>query len=111
MSDHDRLHELLEQTAPDRPELDAGSRVAAVARRGRIARRRDRGLAFGAAAAVLALAVGVGAQRQGQPLVVRAEDVGLPRGHGRDRRAARGRRRGRRDTRRRGLVGRVRCGT
>jgi hypothetical protein len=56
MSDHDRLHELLEQTAPDRPELDPGSRAAAVARRGRAARHRDRGLV---AVAVVVLAVGL----------------------------------------------------
>lgn len=65
MSDHDRLHELLEQTAPDRPELDPGSRAAVVAHRGRSARRRDRGLALGAAAAVVALAVGIPLSLQG----------------------------------------------
>ena len=65
MSDHERLHELLDQTAPDRPELDPGSRAGAVARRGRSARRRDRGLALGAAAAVLALAVGIPLSLQG----------------------------------------------
>jgi hypothetical protein len=54
-----RLHDLLEQAAPGSPELDPASRTAAVVRRGRAARRRDRGLVAGAASAVLAIAVGV----------------------------------------------------
>ena len=66
MSNHDRLHELLEQTAPDRPELDPGSRAVAVAKRGRSARRRDRGLVAVAAVAVLAVAVGVPLALQGR---------------------------------------------
>lgn len=60
MTDPDaRLRALLEQAAPGSPELDPASRTAAVVRRGRAARRRDRGLVAGAAAAVLALVVGV----------------------------------------------------
>lgn len=53
------LRDLLDRAAPGSPELDPASRTAAVVRRGRAARRRDRGLVAGAAAAVLALAVGV----------------------------------------------------
>lgn len=60
MTDPDaRLRELLEQAAPGSPELDPASRTAAVVRRGRAERRRDRGLVGGAVAAVLAVAVGV----------------------------------------------------
>ncbi|GEP36270.1 hypothetical protein NSZ01_40380 [Nocardioides szechwanensis] len=60
MTDPDaRLRELLDRAAPGSPDVDAASRTAAVVRRGRAARRRDRGLVAGAAAAVLALAVGV----------------------------------------------------
>jgi hypothetical protein len=62
-----RLHDLLEQAAPGSPELDPASRTAAVVRRARAARRRDRGLVAGAAAAVLALAVGV-------PLAIGGDD-------------------------------------
>lgn len=56
-TDHDQLRDLLQRTAPDRPELDPGTRAAAVARRGRTARLRDRGLVAGAVVAVLAAAV------------------------------------------------------
>jgi hypothetical protein len=66
MSDHDRIHELLERTAPDRPDLEPGARAAAVARRGRAARRRDRGLVAVAAVAVVAVAVGVPLALQGR---------------------------------------------
>jgi len=60
MTDPDtRLRDLLEQAAPGSPELDPTSRTAAVVRRGRAARRRDRGLVAGTAAVVLALAVGL----------------------------------------------------
>jgi len=59
MTDADRLRALLERTAPDRPELDSSARAAAVARRGRTARRRDRGLVAVAAVAVIAVAIGV----------------------------------------------------
>jgi len=67
MSDHDHLRDLLERTAPDRPELDPGTRAATVARRGRAARRRDRGLVLGCAVAVITVAVGV-------PLALRGGD-------------------------------------
>lgn len=52
-----RLRDLLEQTAPDRPEVDPTSRAAAVARRGRRSRVRDRALVAGAAVALVAAAV------------------------------------------------------
>ena len=54
-----RLGDLLDRAAPGSPALDPASRTAAVVRRGRAARRRDRGLVAGTAAVVLALAVGV----------------------------------------------------
>ncbi|WP_134738414.1 hypothetical protein [Nocardioides sp. 503] len=68
MTDPDaRLRDLLEQAAPGSPALDPTSRTAAVVRRGRAARRRDRGLLAGATAVVLALAVGL-------PLAMDGED-------------------------------------
>lgn len=56
-TDHDILHDLLERTAPARPEIDPGTRAAAVARRHRNTRRRGRGLV--AAAVVLTAIVAV----------------------------------------------------
>lgn len=56
MNDTDLLRDLLEQAAPDRPEVDPTSRAAAVARRGRNARVRDRALVAAAAVAVVVAA-------------------------------------------------------
>jgi hypothetical protein len=58
-TENDHLRDLLQRTAPDRPELEPGARAVAVARRGRAARLRDRGLVAGAAVAVLAAAIAV----------------------------------------------------
>lgn len=55
----DRLRDLLEQAAPPSSDLSPADRSAAVARRGRAGRRRDRALVGGAAAAVLAVTVAV----------------------------------------------------
>ncbi|GAA4374999.1 hypothetical protein [Nocardioides caricicola] len=52
MSETDRLRDLLEQAAPENPDVDPTSRAAAVARRGRHARVRDRVLVAAAAVAV-----------------------------------------------------------
>ena len=52
MSDTDRLRDLLAQAAPAQPDLDPSTRAAAVARRGRTARNRDRALVAAAAVAV-----------------------------------------------------------
>lgn len=57
MSDADRLRDLLEQAAPTQPDVDPATRAAAVARRGRSARTRDRALIGAAAVAVVAVAV------------------------------------------------------
>lgn len=66
MSDADRLRDLLERTAPDQPDLSAPDRAAAVARRGRSTRRRDRALVVGAVVALAAVvAVPVALQRSG----------------------------------------------
>ncbi|MBZ5740906.1 hypothetical protein [Nocardioides mangrovi] len=59
MTDTDLLRGLLEQAAPDRPDLDAPSRAAAVARRGRNVRVRDRALVAVAAVSVVAVVVAV----------------------------------------------------
>jgi hypothetical protein len=65
MNETDRLRDLLEQAAPHSPDLTAPERSAAVVRRGRAARTRDRVLVGGAAAAVLAVAVLVPVLRGG----------------------------------------------
>jgi hypothetical protein len=61
MTDPDtRLRDLLQAAAPDgpdAPDVSPAERSAAVVRRARAARRRDRGLVAGAAVAVLAVAV------------------------------------------------------
>jgi hypothetical protein len=67
MTDHERLRDLLELTAPTDPDVTPGVRATRVVRRGRAARRRDRVLVAGAAAAVLAAAVAV-------PLALRGDD-------------------------------------
>ncbi|WP_243056971.1 hypothetical protein [Nocardioides sp. SR21] len=54
-----RLRDLLEQAAPDRPDVDPTSRTASVVRRGRTARVRDRALVAVAAVSVVAVAVAV----------------------------------------------------
>jgi hypothetical protein len=63
MTDTDRLRDLLERTAPERPEIDPGTRAATVARRGRASRRRDRMLVGGAALVLVTAAVAVPALR------------------------------------------------
>lgn len=52
MTETDRLRDLLEQAAPTTPDVAAPDRTAAVVRRGRTARRRDR-----AASGLVALGV------------------------------------------------------
>lgn len=69
MTEHERLRDLLEQAAPADPDLSPGERSAAVARRGRAARLRDRLAVAGVAATVLAVAVAV-------PLSLRGNDDG-----------------------------------
>lgn len=59
MNETDRLRDLLEQAAPQRPDVDATSRAAAVARRGRNARVRDRALVTAAAVSVVAVVVAI----------------------------------------------------
>lgn len=65
MSETDRLRDLLELAAPDSPDVSAPERAAAVVRRGRAARTRDRVLVGGVAAAVLVVAAAVPALRGG----------------------------------------------
>lgn len=65
MNETDRLRDLLEQAAPHSPDLTAPERSAAVVRRGRAARARDRVVVGGAAATVLAVAVLVPVLRGG----------------------------------------------
>ncbi len=59
VADTGRLHDLLERTAPEAPDLSAAERTAAVSVRGRSARRRDRGLVAVGVAAVVAAGLGV----------------------------------------------------
>lgn len=59
LNDPARLRDLLEQAAPASPDLDPTTRAAAVARRGRAARTRNRVLVPAAVAAVVAAAVAV----------------------------------------------------
>lgn len=59
MTDTDLLRGLLEQAAPTRPDVDPTSRAAAVARRGRNARVRDRALVTAAAVSVVAVVVAI----------------------------------------------------
>jgi hypothetical protein len=59
MTDPTRLRDLLEQAAPDSPQLSAHERAAEVARRGQTSRRRDRALVAAVAVAVVVAAVAV----------------------------------------------------
>lgn len=77
MTDPTRLRDLLEQVAPDAPDLSVQERAAQVARRGRSSVRRDRTLVAVAALAVVMAAVTVPVLRGGDPEPAPADPPGV----------------------------------